>query len=139
MTMPADPDLDALDALLQAATPGPFYVAQDPEFPSLRAIYVGGPDGDLWASALLPEDAEAFAAAVNALPALLRRARIGDAAREVLEAEAAERYAATVLQCTPRTSPKAHAKAKDAMGKAQAVANAARARYRALKEETPDA
>ena len=133
MTMPAD--LDALDALLQAATPGPW--EQDPDLECYVCCVVKGRrDYRLLRTEDSPEDAALIAAAVTALPDLLRRVRLGDAAREVLEALEKWRGAAFDAEMRPTLGEREVARA-DVRLRYDKVA-AARARYRALLE-TPDA
>lgn len=146
--MPADLDLDALDALLKGVAPrglsvdgtklldarayGPLLIAESP-----------GNEGGRPAEYL-----HLIAAAVNALPALLRRARIGDAAREVLEcderlqrASAARGEAAMKKPFDTAEYDRCAAEfmsANRALEAAIDAWDAARARYRALLE-TKDA
>ena len=77
-------DLDALEALLAAATPGP-WMTDATTFPEcVRA----GSGGVLVATApRRRQDASLIAAAVTALPELLRLARVGQAAVDAREAE----------------------------------------------------
>lgn len=124
--MPADPDLDALDALLKAATPGEW--KQGTKHPG--AIIAGRE----WVGDFYREcDAALIAAAVNALPALLRRARIGDAAREVADAAVAADDAALAHAEGGRRMFGTNGTAERALETLQAFM-AARARYRALLE-----
>lgn len=70
-----DAELDQLDALNRARTPGRLCVAR-----SSRGEYgiFGGPDGEEWIATLAharEADARAIAAALNALPSLLAEVR----------------------------------------------------------------
>ena len=135
--MPAD--LDALDALLQAATPGP-WTALGCDVTCLDRDGHEALIGECWNSIDGEPDGEfnaaLIAAAVTALPDLLRRVRLGDAAREVLEALEKWRGAAFDAEMRPTLGEREVARA-DVRLRYDKVA-AARARYRALLE-TPDA
>ena len=148
--MPADPtpDLATLDALLAAATPGEWraieashYCSKWPEIETENGenvVSAGCMENLAWV-VMRPEDAALIAAAVNALPALLREVRIGRAAREVIEAEEKAEAAADAYGLAVFTVPKAMADELWARKCAAVGAlNAARARYRALLE-TKDA
>lgn len=130
--MPADPtvDLAALDALYQAATPGPW--EQDPDLECYVCCVVKGRrDSRLLRTEDSPEDAALIAAAVTALPDLLRRVRLGDAAREVCDLTADLRSLWKAMGAGIDGAAEAYSQRLKAIV-------AARARYRALLE-TPDA
>jgi len=95
-----DAELDQLDALNRARTPGPFAIAHDRHG---QANIYGGPDGEEWI-ALLPHqclasleaareaDARAIVAALNALPALLAEVRAARSAPSPSLAAALDAY-----------------------------------------------
>lgn len=160
MTMPAD--LAALRALLDAATPGPWetdsektdeghltYVMYEPGgarlFDALNSSavlvqYDYSDDGAHEWDETARRNFALIAALVNAAPGLLAEVERGRAAVEVLEAEAAERAAKKEydqLYNGRLRSPEKLAPQRDAARAwvaACRAADAARARYRALKE-----
>lgn len=82
------PDLDALERLLTAASPAPWSTGEDGLVWSARAA------GDPVSGSTEIPDAELIAAARNALPALIERAREADRLRPVVDAvrRAADEY-----------------------------------------------
>lgn len=152
--MPAD--LDALDALLQAATPRPWEADTEKTDEGYKTYVMLAPDGSrlfdaLNSSATLVQydysddggsewDETArcnfalIAAAVTALPDLLRRVRLGDAAREVIEARDAYDQAERTLEGSIDAGRPNSERPYAALAMADDALDAARARYRALLE-----
>ena len=151
--MPAD--LDALDALLKAATPRPWEADTEKTDEGYKTYVMLAPDGSrlfdaLNSSATLVQydysddggsewDETArcnfalIAAAVTALPDLLREVRIGRAAREVADAlDARREWSNRDPDASELWEHRQEAERLDV------ALDAARARYRALLE-TPDA
>lgn len=135
--MPADPDLDALDELYRAATPGRLSFQSERDHASCdlsRRLLIELEDGrvEVAAEVLATNDelAAFIAALVNAWPEIRRRLAIGNAARKVLEAE---EQAIAVARAAPRAASRNEA--NRAVFVAEADYNAARAKLRALMED----
>jgi hypothetical protein len=133
--MPADlsVDLAALDALWKAATPGEWMVTADEP----KRVYRVDGHGRFWpVFDAAAEDATFIAALHNAWPALHRRLEIGDAAVEVIDAEAKERVAMGDFDKNFVSPGDERERVKARLLNACRVLNAARARLSALRAQS---